>query len=174
MSLWLQAVLEAIEYGDYKRLRQDILPMAPIPIPDCLLRELEFGERRCRDGEKNILFPIRFLWLLEANEQRLWGYLPLARSHYHPEKLLELWARASADPQYRQEREAEGFRFDLAEKAMELTAGWVYIGDRLIDDFLDVEAAARFELMFPDPSSGELRPAFPNLPHRVRKESISS
>ena len=51
-------------------------------------------------------------------------------------------------------------RFDLAEKAVALTAGWVYIGDRFIDDFLDVEATAGFELLFPDPPSGELRPVF--------------
>lgn len=163
MSVWLQAALRALDTGDYERLRQKLLPIAPIPIPDCMVRELEFAERHCRDRNKDQLFPLRFLWLLEANEQRNFGYPPPAQSPYHPETLLQLWLRASTDPEYRQEREAEGFRFDLTERAVEMIDGWVYIGDRFIEDLLEVEAALQVELLFADPSSGEPRPAFPGF-----------
>jgi|GEM_PF-1362965 len=161
MSLWLQSSLQALQSGDYARFRQDLLPVAPIPIPDCLGRELEFAERRCRRASQDRLFPIRFLWLLEANEQRLWGYPPLARSHYHPETLLDFWERAIADPDHRQAREADGFRFDLEEKAVEMTAGWIYIGERFIADLFEVEEALGVTLQFPSPSSGVPRPVFP-------------
>jgi len=160
MSLWLQSSLQALESGDYERFRRGILPIAPLPIPDCLGREVEFAERRCRDLSQDRLFPIRFLWLLEANEQRRWGYPPLARSHYHPETLLDFWERAIADPDYRQAREAEGFRFDLEERAVEMTAGWIYIGERFIEDLFEVEDALGVALQFPSPPSGEPRPAF--------------
>jgi len=73
MSLWLQAATEALQAGKYEMFRVDILPLAPIRIPGCLIWELEFAERRCRDKTKDPLFPIRFLWLMEANEQRLFG-----------------------------------------------------------------------------------------------------
>ena len=33
---------------------------------------------------------------MEAHEQRMFGLSPLGRSRYHPEKLMELWKRASA------------------------------------------------------------------------------
>lgn len=160
MSLWLQTAIEALTDGAYERFRQNLLPTSPIPLPDCMMRELEFAERRCRNIKKDRLFPIRFLWLLEANEQRLWGLPPLGRSLYHPEKLLELWDRVSTDPGYRQELEAEGFRFDLKEKAFELTPGWVYIGNRFVADLLEIESAIGVELMFPGSSTEELRPAF--------------
>jgi hypothetical protein len=143
------------------RFRQEILPMAPIPLPDCLRHELEFAERHCQDPTHDRLFPIRFLWLLEANEQRRYGHPPLVRSHYHPEELLSFWKRAAADPEYRRAREAEGFRFDLMEKAVELTAGWVYIGDRFIRDLFAVEATLGVTLQFPCPPYGQRRPAFP-------------
>ena len=160
MSLWLQAAIGALSEGDYERLRMHLLPGAPIPVPGCLARELEFAERRCRDIATDRLFPIRFFWLLESNEQRNFGLPALGRSRYHPEKLLEVWERACGDAEYRMAREAEGFRFDLEEKAVELTAGWVYIGERFTEDFLEVEAALRVELLFPDPQTGETRPAF--------------
>lgn len=160
MSLWLQAATQALSAGDYERFRTKLLPRAPFRVPDCLFREFEFAQRRCRDKAKDQLFPIRFIWLMEAKEQGMFGLSPLARSRYHPEKLLEVWKQASADPVYRQELEAAGFRFDFEEKAMELSAGWIYIGDRFVEDFLEVESIVGVELLFPDPPAGEGRPAF--------------
>src|SRR3990172_9367300 len=113
MSLWLQAATDALRSGDYERFRVNILPHAPISIPVCMYRELEFAERRCHDIAKDQLFPIRFLWLMEAHEQRMFGLSPLGQSRYHPEKLLELWKRASTDAQYQKECEADGFQFDF-------------------------------------------------------------
>lgn len=161
MSGWLDSALHALHHGEYHHFRQDILPVAPIPLPECLQKEIEFGERHCQNARQERLFPIRFLWMLEANEQRSWGQPPLARSHYHPEELLSFWRRALADPGFRRAREAEGFRFDLVEKAVELTAGWIYIGDRFIRDLFDVEAALGVTLQFPCPPYGQRRQAFP-------------
>jgi hypothetical protein len=160
MSLWLQAATQALQYGDYERFRVNILPHAPISIPGCLYQELEFAERRCHDKAKDKLFPIRFLWLMEAHEQRMFGLSPLGRSRYHPEKLMELWKRASAEVQYQQECEVDGFQFDFNEKAMKLDVGWIYIGDRFIEDFLEVETTLGVELLFPNPPATEKIPAF--------------
>ena len=160
MSLWLQASIEALQGGDYERFRVKILPHAPIRVPGCLLRELEFAERCCRDKANDQLFPIRFLWLMEAHEQRMFGLSPLGRSRYQPEKLLELWMRASADVLYRQECESAGFRFDFTEKSVNLGVGWIYIGERFVEDFLEVETTLGVELLFPSPPATEGRPAF--------------
>lgn len=160
MSLWLQSAIEALNAGEYERLRKYLLPNAPIPIPGCMSAELEFAERRCGKSPGDRLFPIRFLWLMEAHEQKFGDFDPLGRSRYHPEKILELWERASGDAAYRQEREAEGFRFDLAEKAVEMTAGWVYVGERFVEDFLEVEQVVGVKLLFKKTASGKRRPAF--------------
>ena len=162
MSLWLQAVPEDLASGHYAHLRRELLPIAPIPIPGCLKRELRFAERRCR-SQADRLFPIRFLWLMEANEQRQFDLPALGRSLYHPEKLLDLWNRASDDPQYRKERGAEGYKFDFKEQAIQLTSGWIYIGQRFAEDLLKVEAIVGVKLLFPDPSVPSGRPAFVNV-----------
>ena len=132
MSLWLQSVIWALEAGDYKSFRQNLLPVAPIPIPDCLNQEFAFAERHCHDKKTAPFFPIRFIWLMEAHEQRMFGYNPLARSHYHPEDLLDLWKRACAEADYQQECAAKGTQFDFNQKAMKLDVGWIYMGDRFI------------------------------------------
>ena len=36
---------------------------------------------------------------------------------------------------------------DFAEQAIALTRGWVYIGDRFIEDFLEIEATVGVELL---------------------------
>jgi hypothetical protein len=167
MSLWLDSVLTSLQNGEYKWLREMNLPNAPVPMPECMYRELEFAERRCTDLENDRLFPIRFLWLMEAHEQRMFGLKALERSRYHPEKLLELWDRVSADTQYEQELETAGFRFDFDEKAVQLEMGWVYIGDSFIQDFIDVLDTLGVELLFPDGKDGEGRPAF----HEYKRHS---
>jgi hypothetical protein len=70
MSLWLQSAINTLSDGDYQHFRQTLLPMSPIPILNCLLRELEYGERYCINVDTDRLFPIRFIWMLEAMEQR--------------------------------------------------------------------------------------------------------
>jgi len=116
--------MQALEMADYARVRQRLLPAAPIDLPACLSREIEFAERRCPSSGAERLFPIRLNWTLEAIEQRRFGYAPLAHSLYHPEITLGIWERAARDSSYRRELEHKGFRFDFAEMAMELTAGW--------------------------------------------------
>ncbi len=161
MSLWLQAVLENFASGDYENLRANLMPMAPIPIPQCMMRELSFGERCCRDVEKDRLFPIRFIWLMEAHEQRMFELEPTRSSYLHPEELLDHWNRASSDPEYMKSLEVSGCQFDFFEKAIKVEdMGWIYIGEQFIEDFLQVEAALGFVIRFPDPLNKEGKPAF--------------
>jgi hypothetical protein len=160
MSLWLQAAIEALESGKYEHLRVDLMPHAPIPIPGCMLRELEFAERRCRDISKDQLFPIRFIWLMEAKELSMFGLDPMVRSLYNPEKLLAYWKLIITEPQYRHELEPTGVQFDLNEKALKLEAGWIYIGDQFVEDFLEIDTVAGVEILFPDPPESAGQPAF--------------
>ena len=159
MSLWLQSALAYLAARDYAHVPEHLLPIAPIPLPGCLERELAFAERRCADPDEPALFPVRFLWTLDALEQRNFGYPP-SRSHYHPEKLLANWERACSDAAFRNELESARFVLDFDEKAIELARGWVYIGDRFVDDFLEIEATVGVELLFSAGPPGAREPAF--------------
>lgn len=161
MSLWLQEATELLNNRQYEEFRRDLLPNAPIVLPSCLLREVEFGERCCVEPSSDPLFPIRFLWLFEGNEQRLFGLPALGRSRFHPEVLLfEVWNRVCSDPLFRQKLESNGFLFNLSEKAVAMSTGWILIGGRFIEDLLEIETALGCELLFPDRETGKLRPAF--------------
>jgi hypothetical protein len=97
MSLLLQSAIEHLNGRRYIKFRENLLPIAPISIPQCMIRELEFGEKWCTDPADDPLFPIRFLWLLEGNEKRRINLLMLGRSHFHPEILLfDIWEQAAA------------------------------------------------------------------------------
>ena len=97
---------------------------------------------------------------MEAHEQRRFGLNPLGRSRYRPDKLLGLWKRASADVQCRQKCETDEFHFDLSEKAVNLGVGWIYIWDRFVEDFLEVETTFGVELLFPNLPASEGQPVF--------------
>lgn len=43
---------------------------------------------------------------------------------------------------------------------MNLGVGWIYIGDRFVEDFLEVETTLGVELLFPNPPASEGQPAF--------------
>jgi hypothetical protein len=64
MSWWLQSAIECLNNRGYKDFREKILPAASIPIPRCLIREPEFGEKYGTDPAEDPLFPIHFIWLL--------------------------------------------------------------------------------------------------------------
>ena len=159
MSLWLQSALEALEEGDYSNLR-GLVTHAPLQLPDCMLREIEYGENHFHEDSEDRLFPIRFMWLMECNEQRMFEYAPLGRSKCHPETLLDFWTKAQEDEVFRNEMEQQGFRFDLDEKAVEMTLGWIYIGESFVQDLIEIERAVGEEMLFPDPASGEHRAVF--------------
>jgi len=171
MSLWLQAVTWAFERGDYHDVRVNLLPIAPIPMPGCLYRELEFAEHKCRDIGKDPFFPLRYLWLMEGHEQGLLNLSPLGRSYYHPEILLELWTRSKTDDDYRQECESTGIQFDRTMKAVKLDVGWIYIGEQFVEDFLEIEKTLGIELLFPNPPAGEGQPAFQQFKQRKPRGS---
>lgn len=161
MSLWLQDAVELLQGGEYAEFREKLLPTAPCAIPDCLIRELEFGERKCPSGADDPLFPIRFLWLFEGNEQRLFDLPALGRSRYHPEILLyKFWNQSHADAEFKKEMEEGGILFDESEKAIALSVGWVLIGDSFVDDLREVESVLGVELLFPDDELNIKRPAF--------------
>ena len=160
MSLWLSSAIQTIQNGDYKHFRENLLPIAPMKIPQCMMREVDFAEKCCLDNENDWIFPIRFLWLLEANEQRLFGDKPLRRSRYHPEKILEAWKRVSTDLEYRKEFEDQVIKFNFDEKAIQTIDGWIYIGESFIEDFLEIEDSLGVELLFPNSSDDGETPAF--------------
>lgn len=161
MSLWLQSAIEHLNGRRYKAFRENMLTIAPIPIPECLVRELEFGEHCCTDPADDPLFPIRFLWLLEGNEQRLYNLPMLERSRFHPEILyFEIWQRAVNEPEFRDKMETEGFRINLTEKAIAMSTGWILIGDHFIEDFIEIESILGVELIFPDKGKGKPKPVF--------------
>lgn len=161
MSLWLQSVIGHLADRKYKQVRDNLLPISPIPIPDCLKKELDFGEKCCNYPEPEPLFPIRFLWLLEGNEYRRFNLPMLNRSHYHPEVLLfDIWNRVVSEPDFKKEMESDGFRFNLDEKSLSMSRGWVFIGNHFIEDFLEIEMTLGIELLFPDKDNNKLRPVF--------------
>jgi hypothetical protein len=161
MSLWLQSAIEHLNCRRYKAFRDNLLPIAPILIPGCMIRELEFGERCCTDPADDPLFPIRFLWLLEGNEQRQFNLPMLGRSRYHPEILLfEIWDRAVNEPKFRDEMESEGFRFNWTEKAIAMSTGWILIGNHFVEDLFQIESLLYEELLFPDNKTGEMCTVF--------------
>jgi hypothetical protein len=159
MSLWLESALASLAARHYSHVRQRLMPIAPISLPTCLECELAFAERRCMNPEQPGLFPVRFLWTLEALEQRNFGYPP-GRSYYHPEKLLRHWERACTNAAFRAELEAAALAIDFDEQAIELTRGWVYIGARFAEDFLEIEAIVGVELLFSTKPPGSPQPAF--------------
>jgi hypothetical protein len=160
MSLWLDAMLSHLNVGAYHDIRVKVLPLCPIPLPDCLMKEFEYGERCCNNSENDRLFPIRFLWFMEAHEQRMFGYQAGARSRYHPEKLLEFWERANSDSSFLQEQTANGFRFDMKEKAINMSSGWIYIGDDLVGDLMVIEKTLKVEMIFTNYPDRPPQPAF--------------
>jgi len=161
MSLWLQSAIEHLNGRRYKQFWENLLPIAPIPIPQCMIQELEFGEKFCTDPADDPLFPIRFLWLLEGNEQRCFNLPMLERSRFHPEILLfDIWERAVNEPKFREEIESDGFRFNWTEKAIAMSTGWILIGNHFAEDLFQIEFLLHEELLFPDNKTGELRTVF--------------
>ncbi|WP_201352185.1 hypothetical protein [Hydrogenimonas urashimensis] len=174
MSLFLSSVIEALQSGDYRQFRHIMEKVGPTifkgKMPQSLLEEARYGELNCgKNDQSEPLFPIRFMWLLEMHEQRMFGLQTLGRSMYHPEKLYALWQKATSDASYRKELEEEGIRFDLKNKAILLPAGWVYIGEHFVEDFIEIERfyAKGKEILYPDPETGEMKPVF----HEFKKAS---
>ena len=132
--------------------------------PDCIYREIDHAEsntyRQIRDEN---VFPIRFLWLFELKEQVMSGVaMPLERSHYNPENLYTRWLKCLEDESFRQEAIEADVLFDLDNKAISLTRGWVLMGDTFIDDLMEIEAYYGEELMVPHEETGIASPMFVN------------
>jgi hypothetical protein len=167
MSLWLQSAIEHFHSRHYQEFRENLLPRAPSPMPECLIKELEFGESYCTDPEDDPLFPIRYLWLLEGLEQRNFNLPMMGRSRFHPEILLyDIWERVNAEPTFRQELESAGFKFNFHEKAIAMSTGWVLIGDHFTEDFFEIESILNIKLLFPEKDTGELKTVFNSLRKR--------
>ena len=74
----------------------------------------------------------------------------LERSRFHPEVLyFEFWQRALNEPEFRTKTEADRFRFNLTEKAIAMSTGWIWIGDHFVEDFFEVENILGIKLLFP-------------------------
>ena len=175
MSLFLSNAIMALQSGRYEKFRKIIENVGPHifrgKMPKSLLDEARYGEMYCKKDSSEPLFPIRFLWLLEMHELRMFGLEPLGRSLYHPEKLYELWQKAVSDRAYREELQQNHIELDLKNKAILLSAGWVYIGDHFIEDFIEIERfmAGDREILYPDPDTGEMRPVFHDYKRKLRR-----
>jgi hypothetical protein len=164
MSLFLQHIVELYSNAEYSKIKEELhnFEKTTKPFPTCIYKELAYAEantyRIIRDEN---IFPIRFLWLFELKEQVVLGlHAPLTRSHYDAEELYEHWLKCLEDESFRNEAIQADVLFDLDEKAISLTRGWVLIGDTFIDDLLEIEAFYGEELMVPDKETGIEKPMF--------------
>jgi hypothetical protein len=164
LSLFFQHIVELYSHAEYNTVREELhnFEKADKSFPDCIYRELDYAEsntyRKIRDEN---VFPIRFLWLFELKEQIMMGVaMPLDRSHYNPEFLYARWLKCLEDESFRQEAMEADVLFDLDNKAISLTRGWVFIGDTFIDDLMEIEAFYGAELMVPDMEPGIGRSMF--------------
>ena len=166
MSLFFQHIVALYSNAEYATVREELhnFEKANKTFPDCIYKELDYAElntyRKIRDEN---VFPIRFLWLFELKEQVVSGVAwPLSRSHYNPESLYAKWLKCLEDESFRQEAIEADVLFDLDNKAISLTWGWVLIGDTFIDDLMEIEAFYGEELMVPDKETGIASPLFVN------------
>jgi hypothetical protein len=160
LNLFFQHIVELYSNAEYATVREELhnFEKANKPFPECIYKELDYAElntyRKIRDEN---VFPIRFLWLFELKEQVVsevaW---PLSRSHYNPESLYSQWLKCLEDESCRQEAIEADVLFDLDNKAISLTWGWVLIGDTFIDDLMEIEAFYGEELMVPDKETEEM------------------
>jgi hypothetical protein len=158
LSLLFQHIVELYSHAEYRAVREELrnFEKASKPFPDCIYRELDYAVsstyRKVRDEN---VFPIRFLWLFELKEQVMMGVaMSLTRSHYNPEVLYARWLKCLEDESCRQEAIRADVLFDMENKAISLTCGWVLIGDNFIDDLIEIEAFYGEELMVPDVETG--------------------
>jgi len=175
LSLFFQHIVELYSNAEYATVREELLNFEKDkkPFPDCIYRELDYAEsntyRKIRDEN---VFPIRFLWLFELKEQVVSGVaMPLERSHYN-EVLLANCLRCLEDESFRQKAIEEDILFDLDNKAISLTRGWVLLGDpfavNLIDDLMEIEAFYGEELMVPHEETGIASPMFVDYKSKKR------
>jgi len=171
LSLLFQHIVELYSNAQYNTIREKLrnFEKANKPFPDCIYRELDYAEsntyRKIRDEN---LFPIRFLWLFELKEQAMTGIaMPLNRSHYNPETLYARWLKCLVDESFRLEAIKADVLFDMDNKAISLTWGWVLIGDKFIDDLIEIEAFYGEELMVPDEKTGIASPLFINYKSKM-------
>jgi len=99
--------------------------------------------------------------------------MPLERSHYNPEILYAQWLKCTEDESFRQEAVDAGVLFDLDNKAISLTRGWVLIGDTLIDDLMEIEAFYGEELMVPDKKTGMASPMFVDYKSKKQNNALT-
>ena len=136
MSLLLQHIELQYAEKQYSEVRSEFAKMnRNKAIPACLYKELEYAESGAyialRDEN---FFPIRFLWFFEIHEYKLFSYPVLGRSCFPPVILYKKWQQCYEDKKHRLEAEEAGVVFDMQNKAISLTKGWVLIGDTFISD----------------------------------------
>jgi len=165
MSLFLQHIQDLYVNGEYSKITEALRRFEKDTqklLPSCIFRELDYANsndyRNIRDEN---VFPIRFLWFFELKEQKMMGaVMPLERSHYNPESLYERWLRCLNDESFRQEAVMADVLFDLNNKAISLTWGWVFIGDTFIEDLMEIESYWGEDLLVIDNETQIERPLF--------------
>jgi hypothetical protein len=136
MSLLLQNIEQQYANEQYSAIRIEFEKMNhDKALPACLFKELEYAESGSYKALRDERFlPIRFLWFFEIHEYIFFRCPVLGRSFYNPKLLHERWMQCYEDKEYRVEAEEAGVLFDMQNKAISLTRGWVLIGDSFISD----------------------------------------
>jgi hypothetical protein len=176
----LQHIVALYSNAEYATIREELHNFEKVnrPFPDCIYKELDYAEsntyRKIRDEN---VFPIRFLWLFELKEQVMSGVaMPLSRSHYN-EVLLTNCLRCLEDESLRQKLIEDDVLFDLDNKAISLTWGWVLLGDpfavNLIDDLMEIEAFFGEELMVPNEETGMASPMFVDYKSKKKEKNCA-
>lgn len=177
MSLFFHNIVQLYSQGEYLRIIEELRNFekdTQKSLPCCIFKELDYAiSNEYRIIRDENIFPIRFLWLFELKEQVMMGAaMPLERSSYNPESLYARWLKCLEDESFRQEAIEADVLFDLANKAISLTKGWVLIGDTFIDDLMEIEAFYGEELMVPD-NNGIGRPLFANYKSKKKWQNGS-
>ena len=167
MSNHLQHIEELYELGQFSDVRRELksLETPDHPLPSCLFRELAYAESNpSRVISDENVYPVRFMWFFQIHEQQIFdGIIPVGRG-YHPEKLCNLWHQCMEDSAYRaQYAEENGIHFDLTWQAVTMLKGWVWIGERLVEDLIEIEKYFDTLLLVPDKDDSQ-RPAFGDRP----------
>ena len=141
MSLFYQHIGQLYESCKYAEIREELhkFENSKKPFPGCIYKELDYAEsevyRKIRDEN---VFPIRFLWLFEFNEYRLFG-ITSTLSYYSPKLLYNNWQECMNNNSVREEAEKFDVCFDMENKAISLTKGWVLMGDTFLEDLKEVK-----------------------------------
>jgi len=150
MSFFLQHIQELYYYKEYSQIREELIKFEKSNrlLPKCLFKEVDYADsntyRKIRDED---VYPVWFLWFFDMHEHVMFNIDFFGQSRYFPQWLQERWNLCCENENYREDALANGVLFDFENKAISLTAGWVFIGDSFLEDLKEIEDY--YECKFP-------------------------